>query len=70
MVRAAATGISAIIDPYGRLTGSLSLGAQGVVDGALPNSIGAPLFARHSGLLLFALWLLTAALSHLLRLSK
>ena len=35
VVRAANTGISAIIDPYGRVLGELGLKQEGVVDGAL-----------------------------------
>lgn len=36
LVRAANTGISAIVDPYGRVLQRLSLGAEGVIDAALP----------------------------------
>jgi apolipoprotein N-acyltransferase len=39
VVRAANTGISAIIDPYGRLLGELSLQQEGVVDGVLPEAL-------------------------------
>jgi apolipoprotein N-acyltransferase len=37
MVRAANTGISAVIDPVGRVINSLPLGAEGVFDSRLPN---------------------------------
>ncbi len=47
MVRAAATGISAVVDPYGRLTGSLALGTTGILDALLPKPIEATVFARH-----------------------
>ncbi|MCW6506812.1 apolipoprotein N-acyltransferase [Lichenifustis flavocetrariae] len=47
LIRAANTGISAIIDPYGRIRASLPLGARGVLDGALPKRIAPTLFARH-----------------------
>ena len=46
LVRAANTGISAIVDPYGRVTGALPLGVEGVLDGALPEAIAATPFAR------------------------
>ena len=39
------TGISAIIDPYGRVLGQCRW-AEGVIDGVLPGKIGAPPFAR------------------------
>ena len=46
LVRAANTGISAVIDPLGRIIASLPLGAEGVLDAALPRRIGPPLYAR------------------------
>ena len=39
VVRAANTGISAIIDPYGRVLGELGLKEEGVVDGLLPEAL-------------------------------
>ena len=44
LVRAANTGISAVVDPYGRVVGSLDLGDEGVLDSALPVAIPPPLF--------------------------
>jgi apolipoprotein N-acyltransferase len=46
LVRAANTGISAVIDPVGRITASLPLGAEGVFDASLPRRIGPTLYAR------------------------
>jgi apolipoprotein N-acyltransferase len=46
LVRAANTGISAVIDPVGRIVKSLPLGAEGVMDVSLPGRIDAPLYAR------------------------
>jgi apolipoprotein N-acyltransferase len=46
LVRAANTGISAVVDPVGRIIASLPLGSEGVLDAGLPRSIRAPLYAR------------------------
>ncbi len=46
LVRAANTGISAVIDPLGRIIASLPLGSEGVLDARLPRSIGSPVYAR------------------------
>ncbi len=46
VLRAANTGMSAVIDPYGRLIGTLGLGVEGVLDTSLPQQAAAPLFAR------------------------
>jgi apolipoprotein N-acyltransferase len=53
LVRAANTGISAIVDPLGRIVRSLPLGTEGVIDGPLPRPITAPFYAKTSdGLIL------------------
>jgi apolipoprotein N-acyltransferase len=44
VVRAANTGISAIIDPYGRILGELGLRQEGVLDGVLPEALTATKF--------------------------
>ena len=46
LVRAANTGISAVVDPVGRIIDSLPLGTDGVIDAPLPRPIGAPIYAR------------------------
>ena len=39
LVRAANTGISAVVDPYGRIVASLPLGTEGVLDAGLPRPL-------------------------------
>ncbi len=46
VARAANTGISAIIDPFGRITAALGLDRQGVVDGRLPAAIAPTPYSR------------------------
>jgi len=46
LVRAANTGISAVIDPAGRITGALALGTAGALDRPLPAPVPPPPFAR------------------------
>ena len=46
LVRAANSGISAVVDPLGRIVKSLPLGAEGVLDAPLPQPIAATLYAR------------------------
>ena len=46
LVRAANTGISAVIDPYGRIVGRLGLGQRGVLDAPLPAALAPTLFSR------------------------
>ena len=45
LVRAANTGISAVVDPLGRIIEKLPLGAEGVIDAPLPLPIAAPPYA-------------------------
>jgi apolipoprotein N-acyltransferase len=46
IVRAANTGISAIIDPLGRYVARLDLGQEGVLDSLLPKALPPTLFSR------------------------
>ncbi|MBF9233137.1 apolipoprotein N-acyltransferase [Microvirga alba] len=54
LVRAANTGISAVVDPYGRVVASLSLGAEGVLDASLPVAISATVSGRYGRFVLTA----------------
>ena len=46
LARAANTGISAMIDPYGRVVDALPLGTEGALDVFLPDALDSTLFAR------------------------
>ena len=46
LVRAANTGISAVIDPLGRIVARLDLGIEGVLDARLPAAIPPTIYAR------------------------
>jgi apolipoprotein N-acyltransferase len=46
VVRAANTGISAVIDPLGRIVARLGLGVEGVLDSSLPSAIAPTVYAR------------------------
>ncbi len=63
MVRAANTGISAVVDPYGRVTALLPLGARGVLDADLPRARPPTLYARYGDFVFLLLLLAVAALS-------
>jgi apolipoprotein N-acyltransferase len=61
LVRAANTGISAVIDPLGRVVARLGLGMEGVLDSSLPASIPPTIYARAGDtpivIILAAAWL-------------
>ena len=57
LVRDANTGISAVVDAYGRITASLPLGVEGVLDADLPARIpGRTLYARLGDVPFALLW--------------
>lgn len=58
VVRVANTGISAIIDPFGRVLHRLSLGRSGVIDGALPAAIEPTFFNKWGNMVPFLLILM------------
>lgn len=68
LVRVANTGISAVFDGMGRETARLDLGERGVVDAALPASLGAVTpFGRFGNFTVLALGMLCAAMGFTLR---
>ena len=63
LVRAANTGISAIVDPYGRVVSRLDLGRAGVIDGPLPAALERPPpYARYGELVFGLLAVVLAAI--------
>jgi apolipoprotein N-acyltransferase len=65
LVRAANTGISAIVDPLGRIVKELPLGTEGVLDGPLPRAVAPTLFVRAGDT--FAGLMLAAAVALVIR---
>ncbi|MEG9883330.1 MAG: apolipoprotein N-acyltransferase [Hyphomicrobiales bacterium] len=65
LVRAANTGISAIIDPYGRIVSRLDLGEAGIIDGPVPCPLELTLYSRFGGYipLLLVIGIVTTILS-------
>jgi apolipoprotein N-acyltransferase len=58
LVRSANTGVSAIIDPYGRVIGSTSLGIEAILDGSLPKALPATFYSQHWRLAPAFAWLI------------
>lgn len=55
VVRSANTGVSSIIDAYGKIRSKLELNVSGVIDHGLPRSLHTTLFAKYHNKLLLAL---------------
>jgi apolipoprotein N-acyltransferase len=68
LIRAANSGISAVIDPLGRIVAALSLGRDGLLDSALPRPTQITTYARVGDLLFFAAVASTVFASLLIRL--
>jgi len=68
LVRVANSGISAVVDPYGRLLGRLRLNQIGVLDSPLPQPAkGVTLYARYGdrmGLFLIVIFAFSALIFH------
>ena len=70
LIRAANTGISAVIDPYGRYLHQLPLQQAGVIDSHLPAAISATIYARYGDLWMLVLIVLCGAGSILTQVSR
>jgi len=62
MVRAANTGISAMIDAHGRITASLGLGKLGTLDAELPRALNATVYSRFGDFSFLALLFLLGSI--------
>ncbi|WP_349369466.1 apolipoprotein N-acyltransferase [Salinarimonas sp.] len=67
LVRAANTGISAVIDPYGRVVAELPVGVAGLIDAGLPQRIEPTFYARFGDGVFAILLLICAGAALLLR---
>lgn len=63
LIRAANTGISAAIDPYGRVIRRLDLNRRGVIDVALPQALKPTIYARFGDWIFLCLLGLAAAMA-------
>ena len=61
IIRAANSGISAIIDPYGRVLKSLPLGTEGVLDGNLPRPAPPTFYSEFRLSIPLSLWIVILA---------
>ncbi len=62
VIRAANSGVSAIIDSYGRIQASLELGSSGVVDGVVPPPLNSTVFSGHGAYLLLTFYVFSVTL--------
>ncbi len=63
LVRAGNDGISAVIDPVGRIVASLPLGVSGVLDSRLPEALPPTVFAEHGNAIIAILFLLATIIA-------
>jgi apolipoprotein N-acyltransferase len=70
LVRAANSGISAVIDPLGRVIAALPLGHDGLLDAALPRAAEITIYARVGDFLFSVVVIGTMAASLLVRLMR
>jgi apolipoprotein N-acyltransferase len=61
LIRSANNGISAIVDPFGRVAARLDLDVAGTMDAVLPGRLPPPAYARWGDAIFWGLWLAVAA---------
>ncbi|MBT4931970.1 MAG: apolipoprotein N-acyltransferase [Rhodospirillaceae bacterium] len=67
LVRVANTGISGVVDGYGRVIAKLGLSEQGVLDSALPSALGPTLYGRLGDWIVILLVLLVSGAGLLMK---
>lgn len=67
MVRAANTGISGVIDPYGRIVAKIDLGQTGFVDADVPEALPPTIFSRYGDAMVWGLFAVVAGIGVCLR---
>jgi apolipoprotein N-acyltransferase len=70
LIRAANSGISAVVDPLGRIAAALPLGHDGVLDAGLPRAVPITIYARAGDLIFLLVVAGTMAMSLLIRLKR
>jgi apolipoprotein N-acyltransferase len=70
LVRAANDGISAVVDPVGRIIASLPLGSEGVLDSGLPRATNVTTYTRISDKLFFMVVGATIFIGFIVRLRR
>ncbi|MGL4243731.1 MAG: nitrilase-related carbon-nitrogen hydrolase, partial [Beijerinckiaceae bacterium] len=63
LIRAANTGISAVVDPLGRITARLALGVEGVLDSTISRAIPPTIYATMGDIWAYMLLLFCVGLS-------
>lgn len=67
LARVTTTGLTALIDPYGRIINHLDLEREGAIDAALPQALPPTLYALMRDKCFWALWLLFVTFSLITR---
>lgn len=63
LVRVAVTGISAVVDPYGRILHRLDIGQEGVLDATLPTALVPTPYARFGDVIVLILLVVASAVA-------